>query len=156
MQLIGWPPNQSTLTKCAAHCAIFNLYRRSRFTLSCPAYARGFKALVKQAQWLSAGLDRDVQIVPVRVFWGAPRKEKSFFRIWLQMGGTFGGHKNADAIIWNGRNTFVHFSRPFAASSMKPSKSLKFLHAKPLVFCAFTIAMFLPPYLAQTYRIAAP
>ena len=44
------------------------------------------------ADWVSADAQRDIQIVPVRVFWGkAPEKEQSFLRIWLQISGILGG-----------------------------------------------------------------
>lgn len=117
VQLLGWPsPINQRLQNAIPTAPFFNLYRRSRLWFRSKPTPVVSKALIKQAQWLHTDSARDVQIIPVRVFWGrSPEKEKSFFRIWLQMGGTFGGRlKTLMAIIWNGRNTFVHFSQPIS------------------------------------------
>lgn len=62
----------------------------------------------------------NVQIVPVNVFWGRePNKEKSFLKI--LMGDTWsvsGPFKRIISILLNGRNTFVHISRPISVRGM--------------------------------------
>ncbi len=62
----------------------------------------------------------DVQILPVNVFWGRePKKEKSFLKLWL--GDTWSVHgrlRTLFMILFNGRNTFIHFSRPVSVRQM--------------------------------------
>lgn len=67
--------------------------------------------------------DEDIEIVPVRVFWGrAPDKEGSLFRIWLQKSGATGGMLfTLLALLVNGRNTFLHVSLPFQLSRLAQS-----------------------------------
>lgn len=78
------------------------------------------RKLIHSAEWLKQNPERDIQVIPARVFWGrAPEKERSFLRIWLQNSGTLGGRLlTAFAILLNGRNTFVHFSRPISLREM--------------------------------------
>ena len=111
--LLGWPrtemegfPSQS----------FFSIYRRSRAPFKHKPMPIVPNALVKQGQWLLEHPEQEIQIVPVRVFWGkAPEKEHSFLRIWLQLSGTFGGRLSTFfAVLLNGRHTFVHFSRPLS------------------------------------------
>ncbi|MAS24934.1 MAG: glycerol-3-phosphate 1-O-acyltransferase [Oceanospirillaceae bacterium] len=100
----------------------FSIYHRAAFfrKQGTPMVA---SQLVRQTQWLLEDDERDIQIVPVRVFWGrAPQKEGSFLRIWLQNTGAIGGRlAKLMAIVLNGRNTFVHFSRPISLREMAES-----------------------------------
>ena len=81
------------------------------------------KDLLKDKE-ISEDEQREIQIVPVRVFWGrAPEKERSFLRIWLQSSGALGGRVlTLMAILLNGRNTFVHFSRPISLRDLYDSE----------------------------------
>ena len=113
---LGWgSPQESRLNKELPGKPFFSIYRRANFfrKQGTPMVAR---QLIRQAEWLSEDEQRDIQVVPVRVFWGrAPEKEGSFLKIWLQNTGAIGGRlAKLMAIIFNGRNTFVHFSRPIS------------------------------------------
>lgn len=115
VQSFGWPsPFQQRLNKKLPTRPFFSIYRRSRAIFQRQPTPVVSRDLIKQAHWLSENEKNDIQIVPVRVFWGrSPEKEVSFFRIWLQLSGTFGGRlATIMAILLNGRNTYVHFSRP--------------------------------------------
>lgn len=117
VQSFDWPsPFQQRLEKKLPTRPFFSIYRRSRAIFQRQPTPVVSRDLIKQAQWLSEDESRDIQIVPVRVFWGrSPEKEGSFFRIWLQLSGTFGGRiSTMMAILLNGRNTYVHFSRPIS------------------------------------------
>ncbi|MBT13335.1 MAG: glycerol-3-phosphate 1-O-acyltransferase [Oceanospirillaceae bacterium] len=100
----------------------FSIYHRAAFfrKQGTPMVA---SQLIRQTQWLLEDDQRDIQVVPVRVFWGrAPEKEGSFLRIWLQSTGAIGGRvAKLLAIVLNGRNTFVHFSRPLSLREMAES-----------------------------------
>lgn len=117
VQKLGWPSayHQQTQNNLPTK-PFFSLYRRSRAPFQRKPTPVVSRDLIKQAQWLAEHPESDVQIVPVRVFWGrAPEKERSFLRIWLQLSGTFGGRlATLMAVLLNGRNTFVHFSRPIS------------------------------------------
>ncbi len=117
VQQLGWPsPHQQRLDSDLPARPFFGIYRRSRAPFRRQLTPVVSRDLIRHAQWLSDDEQRDIQIVPVRVFWGrAPEKEQSFLRIWLQISGTLGGRlATLMAIIFNGRNTFVHFSRPLS------------------------------------------
>lgn len=117
VRTLGWPSPMQALQKDNLPIKpFFHLYRRSRAPFRRTITPVVSKPLLKQAQWLSAKADRHIQIVPVRIFWGrSPEKERSFLRIWLQMSGTVGGRLSTLlAILWNGRNTFIHFSQPIS------------------------------------------
>lgn len=117
VQSFDWPsPFQERLDGKVPTHPFFNIYRRSRALFRRRPTPVVSRDLIKQAKWLGEDEQRDIQIVPVRVFWGrSPEKEGSFFRIWLQLSGTFGGRLSTImAILLNGRNTYVHFSRPFS------------------------------------------
>lgn len=117
VQALGWgSPFQQRLERSIPGRPFFGIYRRSRAPFRHNITPVVSKELVRNAKWISEDQQRDVQIIPVRVFWGrAPEKEHSFLRIWLQVGGTFGGRlSKLLAILLNGRNTFVHFSRPIS------------------------------------------
>lgn len=64
--------------------------------------------------------DLDIQILPVNVFWGRePKKEKSFVKLWL--GDTWSVSSRLRTfftILFNGRSTFIHFSRPVSVRQM--------------------------------------
>lgn len=98
----------------------FSVYRHSSIPFRRQPQPIVDKRLIHLAQWLKQNPDKDIQIIPARVFWGrAPEKERSFLRIWLQNSGTIGGRLlTAFAIIFNGRNTFIHFSRPISLREM--------------------------------------
>lgn len=117
VQKLGWPsPFQQRIAGKLPTRPFFGIYRRSRVLFRRQPTPVVSRDLIKQAQWLSEDEQRDIQIVPVRVFWGrSPEKEGSFFRIWLQISGVFGGRLSTMlAIILNGRNTFIHYSRPIS------------------------------------------
>lgn len=117
VQSFDWPsPFQQRLEKKLPTRPFFSIYRRSRAIFQRQPTPVVSRDLIKQAHWLGEDESRDIQIVPVRVFWGrSPEKEGSFFRIWLQLSGTFGGRLSTImAILLNGRNTYVHFSRPIS------------------------------------------
>ncbi|GGY45045.1 glycerol-3-phosphate acyltransferase [Bacterioplanes sanyensis] len=118
---LGWPaPVDSADQNQLTAKPFFPIYRRA----GAPFRKRGtpivHRYLVRHCQWLAEHQHSDVQIVPVRVFWGrAPDKEGSFLRIWLQNSGTLGGRLTTlMAILLNGRNTFVHFSKPLSLSEL--------------------------------------
>ena len=114
----GWgSPQQDRLNGRLPGKPFFSIYRRARaFSRKKQGTPIVAPQLIRQTQWLLEDDSRDIQIVPVRVFWGrAPSKEGSFLRIWLQSTGAIGGRlAKLMAIIFNGRNTFVHFSRPIS------------------------------------------
>jgi len=64
--------------------------------------------------------ENDIQIVPVNVFWGRePKKEKSLLKIWLGDAWSIPGpFRRVVSILLNGRNTFVHVSKPISIQNM--------------------------------------
>lgn len=94
--------------------AFFHLYQRSTLTLRRKPIPVVVSSLNKKIRWLKDNPEHNIQVIPVRVFWGRePQKERSFLKIWLQNSGTIGGRlATLMAILLNGRNTFVHFSDP--------------------------------------------
>lgn len=78
-----------------------------------PALTPRFRQLV------AAGLDdrgRDIQIVPVSLFWGrTPEKENSLLKILLSDNWAVAGRlQKFFIILLHGRNTFVQFNRPLS------------------------------------------
>ncbi len=65
-------------------------------------------------------LEQDIQVVPVNVFWGRePKKEKSLLKIWLGDAWSIPGpFRRLVSILLNGRNTFVHVSKPVSIQNM--------------------------------------
>jgi glycerol-3-phosphate O-acyltransferase len=63
---------------------------------------------------------QNIQIVPINVFWGRePKKEKSLVKIWLGDAWSVPGpFRRVISILLNGRNTFVHVSKPVSVTSM--------------------------------------
>lgn len=113
---LGWnSPLEDSISHKLPAKPFFHIYKRTGIFRrnGSPIVA---KQLIKQAEWLSEDEQRNIQIVPVRVMWGrAPDKEGSFLRIWLQNSGVLGGRLvTLIAILLNGRNTFVHFSKPMS------------------------------------------
>ncbi len=92
--------------------AFFHLYQSSMLTFRRKPIPVVAKSLNKKIQWLQDNPTQDIQVIPVRIFWGrGPQKERSFLKIWLQNSGTIGGRlATFMAILLNGRNTFVHLS----------------------------------------------
>lgn len=105
-------PKQHGLEKQLSARHFFGIYRRSRLLFRKTTTPIVDRPLLSHVEWLRQHPERDIQIVPIRVFWGrAPEKEKSFMRIWLQNSGALGGRLvTLMAILFNGRNTFVHIS----------------------------------------------
>ncbi len=64
--------------------------------------------------------EQDIQVVPVNVFWGRePKKEKSLIKIWLGDAWSIPGpFRRIVSILLNGRNTFVHVSKPVSIQKM--------------------------------------
>lgn len=110
----------------------FSVYRHSGIPFRRQPLPIVDKRLIHITEWLKQNPEKDVQIIPARVFWGrAPEKERSFLRIWLQNSGTIGGRLlTAFAIIFNGRNTFMHFSRPISLREMMEDVSSSDLLAR--------------------------
>lgn len=104
-------PYQQGLSEQSPKRTFFHLYKRTGIfrKKGSPSVSRDLLALT---EWMTENPDKNIQIIPVRVFWGrAPDKEGSFLRIWLQNSGALGGRiVTFMAILFNGRNTFVHFS----------------------------------------------
>ncbi|MDF1763694.1 MAG: glycerol-3-phosphate 1-O-acyltransferase PlsB [Oleibacter sp.] len=113
----GWhTPSEQLQNKLMPGKSFFNIYKRSANPFRSRAIPVVDKYLIKQAAWMMEDPNRDITVLPVKVMWGrAPEKEQSFVRIWLQRGGTIGNRlKTIFAVIFNGRNTFVHFSEPLS------------------------------------------
>lgn len=114
---LGWgSPKQRGLEKQLNARHFFGIYRRSRLLFRKTTTPIVDRPLLAHVDWLKQHPEQDIQIVPIRVFWGrAPEKEKSFLRIWLQNSGALGGRLvTLMAILFNGRNTFVHISKPLS------------------------------------------
>ncbi|WP_028294780.1 glycerol-3-phosphate 1-O-acyltransferase PlsB [Oceanobacter kriegii] len=109
-----WPQPLQKGYAAAGLTPFFHVYRRAGGPFRKEGKPVTSKALQQLAQWQIAHPEQELEIVPVRVFWGrGPEKEGSFLRIWIQNSGTLGGRLfTLMAILINGRNTFVHFSRP--------------------------------------------
>ena len=131
---LGWgSPHLDRIERRLPGKPFFNIYRRAGTPFRKQGTPIVAKQLIRQAEWLAEQDERDIQVVPVRVFWGrAPEKEGSFLRIWLQNSGTLGGRLfTLMAILLNGRNTFVHFSRPMSLRELyEPGKSPEMLARK--------------------------
>lgn len=116
VQTLDWtgPLDDNSPLNQAGLQPFFHVYRRSGSPFRKAGKPVICKALKTLAEWQLAHPDRDLEVIPVRVFWGrGPEKEGSFLRIWLQNSGTLGGRIfTLMAILFNGRNTFVHISRP--------------------------------------------
>lgn len=114
---LGWPsPAEQRLQSSPSSRPFFSIYRRSRALFQHSPTPVVSRKLVKYADWLKESPDNNIQIIPARVFWGKePAKERSFLKTWLQISGTFGGRfSTLMAVLLNGRDTFVHFSRPIS------------------------------------------
>ncbi|WP_225666188.1 glycerol-3-phosphate 1-O-acyltransferase PlsB [Thalassolituus oleivorans] len=121
----NWPsPRRQAQSAGLSAKPYFSIYRRSSVPFRKQGVPIVARQLIKHAEWLSEDEQREIQIVPVRVFWGrAPEKERSFLRIWLQSSGALGGRVlTLMAILLNGRNTFVHFSRPISLRDLYDSE----------------------------------
>ncbi|ASP39214.1 glycerol-3-phosphate 1-O-acyltransferase [Bacterioplanes sanyensis] len=130
----GWPaPRLGDDQHQLDSSPFFPIYRRAGAPFRKRATPVVHRYLVRHCQWLQEHDADDIQVVPVRVFWGrAPDKEGSFLRIWLQNSGTLGGRLTTlMAILLNGRNTFVHFSKPLSLRELsEDSKSPELLARK--------------------------
>lgn len=134
VQAFGWPsPREGAEQQQLAGTPYFPIYRRAGAPFRKRPTPVVHRYLVRHCQWLQQHDEQDIQIVPVRVFWGrAPDKEGSFLRIWLQNSGTLGGRLTTlIAILLNGRNTFVHFSKPMSLRELNEgNKSAELLARK--------------------------
>ena len=118
--LPGWP--------------FFGIYRRPSVPFSRGVHPAVPSHLMKQVEWMMEDDSRDIQVVPVRVFWGrSPERERSFLRIWLQSVGSFGGRlMTFSAILFNGRNTFFHMSLPLSLRELAAGSDSPELVARKL------------------------
>jgi glycerol-3-phosphate O-acyltransferase len=93
--------------------AYLELHRRSRFW-NARAVARAPRYLTALVAAAAAHPDFDVDLVPVAIFWGrAPHKEVSLWRLLFAEDWGFGGRfKKLLNIVFNARNTVVHFGEP--------------------------------------------
>lgn len=109
-------PTESAFSQQQQLSPFFHVYRRSGTPFRKAGKPVISNTLLAAARWQLEHPQDNLEIVPVRIFWGRqPDKEGSFLRIWLQNSGTLGGRLfTLAAIIFNGRNTFVHFSRPLS------------------------------------------
>ncbi|MEK9712186.1 MAG: glycerol-3-phosphate 1-O-acyltransferase PlsB, partial [Thalassolituus sp.] len=131
----GWlPPFQQRLNKTLPGSPYFSIYRRPGNPFRKDGLPVVSRHLQRQADWMLEQEDRDIQVVPVRVFWGrSPQRERSFLRIWLQNGGNLGGRlMTMFAILFNGRNTFVHFSEPLSLRELASSETSSELISRKL------------------------
>lgn len=119
-QLPGWP--------------FFGIYRRPSVPFSRGVHPAVPSHLMKQVEWMMEDDSRDIQVIPVRVFWGrSPEREQSFLRIWLQSVGSFGGRlMTFSAILFNGRNTFFHMSLPLSLRELAAGSDSAELVARKL------------------------
>lgn len=129
-QLLGWssPLYKQTKEDSSASSpgsAFFHLYQKSGIALRRKPTPVVMEVIDKKISWLKEQKDRDIKVIPVRVFWGRePQKERSFLKIWLQNSGTIGGRlATIMAILFNGRNTFVHFSDPISLNELSENVS---------------------------------
>jgi glycerol-3-phosphate O-acyltransferase len=108
----------------------FELARRARFWTR-RGHLRAPRYLVQLVAAADANPEFDVDLVPVAIFWGrAPLKEVSLWRLlfsedWVLMG----RFRKLLNIIFNGRNTVVHFGEPLglreAISGLTPQRSVR-------------------------------
>ncbi|MAQ99429.1 MAG: glycerol-3-phosphate 1-O-acyltransferase [Oceanospirillaceae bacterium] len=119
-KLPGWP--------------FFGIYRRPSIPFRRGVHPAVPSNLMKQVEWMLADDSRDIQVMPIRVFWGrSPEREQSFLRIWLQSVGSFGGRlMTFSAILFNGRNTFVHMSLPLSLRELAAGSDSPELVARKL------------------------
>ena len=105
--------------------AFFHVYRRGGKAFHDSGRPVISKSLKKLVAWHLKHPEIPIDVVPVRVFWGrSPDKEGSFWRIWLQSSSTLGGRLTTVlAMLINGRDTFIHFSRPVALSRFHRSST---------------------------------
>ena len=98
----------------------FAVYRRSGKPFHRQGQPQTSDILLAAARYQLEHPTTRIEIIPTRVFWGRqPDKEDSFLRIWLQNSGLLGGRLlTLAAILVNGRNTFVHFSRPLVLPTL--------------------------------------
>lgn len=123
-QKLNWPSplyrNSSADENLPPSSPYFHLYQKPGVSFrknSTPIVA---KSLEKKFTWLKEQEQQDIKVIPVRVFWGRePQKERSFLRIWIQSSGAIGGRlAKLMAILFNGRNTFIHFSDPISLNEL--------------------------------------
>ncbi|MEE2749654.1 MAG: glycerol-3-phosphate 1-O-acyltransferase PlsB [Pseudomonadota bacterium] len=132
---LGWQsPFRQRLNGTLSGSPYFGIYRRPSNPFRKDGLATIPRHLRKQAEWMLADDERDIQVLPVRVMWGrSPERERSFLRIWLQNGGTLGGRlMTMFAILFNGRNTFVHFSEPLSLRELAGKETSSELVARKL------------------------
>jgi len=132
---LGWQsPFQQRLNGTLPGSPYFSIYRRPGNPFRKDGRPIVPRQLQRQAEWLLADDQRDVRVVPVRVMWGrSPERERSFLRIWLQNGGSLGGRlMTFFAILFNGRNTFVHFSQPLSLRELTGEEQSPELVARKL------------------------
>src|ERR1700683_28994 len=108
----------------------FELTRRARFWTR-RRHLRAPRYLVQVVAAADANPEFDVDLVPVAIFWGrAPVKEVSLWRLlfsedWVLMG----RFRKLLNIIFNGRNTVVHFGEPLrlreATNGLTPQRSVR-------------------------------
>jgi glycerol-3-phosphate O-acyltransferase len=108
----------------------FELARRARFWTR-RGHLRAPRYLVQLVAAADANSEFDVDLIPVAIFWGrAPLKEVSLWRLlfsedWVLMG----RFRKLLNIIFNGRNTVVHFGEPLrlreAMSGLTPQRSVR-------------------------------
>jgi glycerol-3-phosphate O-acyltransferase len=131
----GWQaPFQQRLNGTLPGNPYFGIYRRPGNPFRKDGLATIPRHLKRQAEWMLADDSRDIQVMPVRVMWGrSPERERSFLRIWLQNAGSLGGRvMTMFAILFNGRNTFVHFSEPLSLRELAAGESSPELVARKL------------------------
>lgn len=131
----GWQaPFQQRLNGTLPGNPYFGIYRRPGNPFRKDGLATIPRHLKRQAEWMLADDSRDIQVMPVRVMWGrSPERERSFLRIWLQNAGSLGGRvMTFFAILFNGRNTFVHFSEPLSLRELAGGETSPELVARKL------------------------
>lgn len=132
---LGWqPPFQQRLKRIIPGSPYFNTYRRHLNPFRKDGVPIVAKQLLRQAEWMLEDDERDIKVVPVRVMWGrAPERERSFLKIWLQNAGSLGSHlMTFFAVLFNGRNTFVHFSEPLSLRELAGTETSPELIARKL------------------------
>ena len=132
---LGWtPPFQQRLTKIIPGSPYFSTYRRHANPFRKDGVPIVAKQLMRQAEWMLEDDERDIQVIPVKVMWGrAPERERSFLKIWLQNAGSLGSRlMTFFAVIFNGRNTFVHFSKPLSLRELAGTETSPELIARKL------------------------
>ena len=131
----GWrTPFQQLLSKSLPGRPFFSVYKRPGNPFRKDGVPIVARQMQRQAEWMLAEEGRDIQVVPVRVMWGrAPERERSFLRIWLQNSGALGSRlMTFFAVMFNGRNTFVHFSQPLSLRELAGDASSAEIVARKL------------------------